>query len=270
MRTNLGYRLVGCSAFVAVCAACHAQILVSGNPNLYKSDYVENFEEFAPEGSVSVSPNQTVGSLIGTPIFGGNAAISLTNPGPVGTGGDGTYLSAYSPVDYVPPVGQTAAPIWGIGEAGYAGTYNNSRQGLGFGTTTNPDPLDEYLSTVTISLQPGLNETYFGGYFQSAFMPQPYPNDGLISFTFFNGSTPVGTLLEATNSGPDFLTDQPLVGMAFTFKSGSFTSVQISGDFVAMDSLRVAATAQVVPEPAPFAVMGLGLGALALMRRRRR
>lgn len=273
MPKRIGYRLCGSAAFVAVFAAAHAQINVSGNPNLYQSEYTENFQGFEPAGAETLTPGP-VGLLSGVSVFGGNGAISMT------TLGDGTFLYIYAPNTPPAPPGPNP-PLgdgWELGYAGLAGTYASLPQGMAAG---NYSFANNETADITIGMQPNTSYSYFGGYFQAAYLYNPYNPinlyTGEITFTFYgtytdpsNVTSPFQeTLVEQTNPTETSLTNQ-LVGMAFTFNSGyTFNSVAISGDFLAMGSLRVNQTVETVPEPAPFAVMGLGLGALALLRRRR-
>jgi hypothetical protein len=254
MRQFNSLRIVGCSTFVLFCAAGQAQINVTNAPNAFKSDYTESFEEFAPEGTTALAPTN-VGGISGVSLFGGNAALTYTN-----SPSDGSTYSIYN----------TTTATFGLASAPNALVYtkDGGSQGLGVDAPSAPGaPV-----SVTISLLPGVSDQYFAGFFQAAYFENDptNPYTGQITFTFYdNSTTPVESLIESTHPDPNNLSGK-LVGMAFAFDpSYSYTSVTISGVGLAMDSLRIASTPLATPEPGSYAALGLGVGILALRRRRR-
>jgi hypothetical protein len=263
MRKISGFRLWGCTAFLMAFGLGRAQINIissSADPNGWVSDYTESFEEFAPEGTTPLT-STTVGIVTGIPILDGMAAIAPTILN------NGTQFSIYDGKGTPSPT----SPSWGLGASANAGVYNDDGgyQGLAFEIAAAPPEVD----SVTISLN-GILGTYFGGYFQTAYIPSSSPSylagsSDEVVFTFLDShGNQVGEQQQIGVPAPD---DGQLIGAAFTFETGyNFSSVEITGAAVAMDSLRLSVgTPMTTPEPSSYAALGLGVGILALRRRKR-
>ena len=252
MRKIFNGRSWGTVVCLAVYGVVNAQITVGTNPNGFKSDYSESFEEY-PVGTPNVFQTFTPS---GVSIFGGAASIQATNPS------DGSEYAIY---DATTPT-HTASNPWGLGSANVnAGVYDDGGyRGFGFENVDSAGaPAD-----VTIALANGKSDTYFGGYFQTATV-QGDPNSGDVTFAFYNQAN---TLISgqsysiATNPSANA---GALQGITFTFNAADpYSYVVISGDTVAMDSLRIAANVSQTPEPPAFAVLALGF--IGLRRRKRR
>jgi hypothetical protein len=244
MRNFINIRLWGFAAFLGTCAGASGQaIVVHTNPTLIAYDAKETFSEFAPAGGTAVT--QT-----GLSVFGGLGMLQLTNPS----------TSLYAIYNDLAP-SNPASLDWSLGALGNSGVFGGP-QGLGIeNLTSNGAP-----AGVSAALTLGATETYFGGFFQSALIPGNGAS-GVVDFTFYDSTNNVVGTEQSLITGNS--TSGSLIGVGFEFTGGwNYSSVMISGVGVTMDSLRIGKTFTVVPEPASFAPLGLGV--LFFIRRKRR
>lgn len=163
-----------------------------------------------------------------TTIMGGNASIA------------GSIMEIYQP---------TVAP-WGLSISGLA-QVSDGVKGLGLGTTNN--------SAVITWAAP---ISTFGGYF-AAPTGAGYPDPATITVSFFDTvSTLIGTetFSYSTSTNPNGA-DGHLEWHGWT-SSEPIGSISITGDYIAMDGLQ----ATLVPEPSTFALAGLSVAALVILR----
>lgn len=187
----------------------------------FTGNYSETFESFSnPSGGPFFLPNPIV------TIMGGFATITSTNNG----------MMIYNP---------TTSP-WGLGPTD-AGVSDGSQA---FGLNNHGD-------SITINFNSPV--TAFGGYFAAAYGNSPAAFNGLVSFTFSDGSSD-----NFTYSDPSNLNPSPLVWEGWDF-STPISSVTIGGNDLAMDGLQAITP---VPEPKTLALAGFGATALLLARRR--
>ena len=191
----------------------------------FTGTHSETFESFSnPSGGPFFLPNPIV------TIMGGFATITSTNNG----------MMIYNP---------TTSP-WGLNPSGINAGVSDGSQAFG---------LNNRGDSITINFNSPV--TAFGGYFAAAFGDSTIGLNGLVSFSFSDGSSD-----NFTYSDPSNLNPSPLVWDGWTF-STPISSVTISGNDLAMDGLQAIAP---VPEPTTLALAGFGSVAALLMARRRR